>query len=37
MQKLYGINSSVNKILIVNREFRPGRFTIVLIKEPIGA
>lgn len=37
MQKLYGVNSSVNKILIVNKEFRPGRFTIVLIKEPIGA
>lgn len=37
MQKLYGVNSSVNKILIVNREFRPGRFTIVLVKEPIGA
>ena len=37
MQKLYGINSSVNKILILNREFRSGRFTIVLIKEPIGA
>jgi hypothetical protein len=37
MQKLYGVNSSVNKILIINKEFRPGRFTIVLIKEPIGA
>ena len=37
MQKLYGVNSSINKLLIVNKEFRPGRFTIVLIKEPIGA
>jgi hypothetical protein len=37
MQKLYGVNSSVNKILIINKEFRPGRFTVVLIKELIGA
>ena len=37
MQKLYGINSAVNKILIVTREFRPGRFTIVLVKELVGA
>lgn len=37
MQKLWGVNSAVNKILIVNREFRPGRFTIVLIKEHVGA
>ena len=36
MQGLYGINSAVRKILIVNHEFRPGRFTVVLIKEPIG-
>jgi hypothetical protein len=37
MQALYGVNSQVNKILIINKEFRPGRFTVVLIKEPIGA
>lgn len=37
MQKLWGVNSAVNKILIITREFRPGRFTIVLIKEPVGA
>ncbi len=36
MQGLYGIDSAVRKILIVNQEFRPGRFTVVLIKEPIG-
>jgi hypothetical protein len=37
MRKLWGSNSAVNKILIINKEFRPGRFTIVLIKEPVGA
>jgi hypothetical protein len=36
MQSIYGIDSAANKILIVNREFRPGRFTVVLIREPIG-
>jgi hypothetical protein len=36
MQGLYGIDSAIRKTLIVNQEFRPGRFTVVLIKEPIG-
>jgi len=36
MQGIYGVDSAVNKVLIVNREFRSGRFAVVLIKEPIG-
>ncbi len=36
MQGLYGVNSEIKKILIINKEFRPSRFTIVLIKEHIG-
>jgi hypothetical protein len=36
MQGLYGINSEIKKILIINKEFRPSRFTIVLIKEHVG-
>lgn len=36
MQGIYGVDSAVNKVLIVNREYRPGRFAVVLIKEPIG-
>jgi hypothetical protein len=36
MQGLYGVDSAIRKILIVNQEFRAGRFTVVLIKEPIG-
>jgi hypothetical protein len=32
----YGIRSSVNKLLIINREFVPGRITVVLIDEAIG-
>ena len=34
---LLGSNSAINKILIIRKEFRPGRFTVVLIKEPVGA
>ena len=36
MQGLYGMNSAVNKVLIVNKEFRPGRFIVILIREAIG-
>lgn len=36
MQGLYGVDSEIKKVLIIHREFRPGRFTIVLIREPVG-
>jgi hypothetical protein len=36
MQGLYGVNSEIKKVLIIHKEFRPGRFTVVLIKEPVG-
>jgi acyl-CoA hydrolase len=36
MQGLYGIDSEIKKLLVIYKEFRPTRFTIVLIKEPIG-
>ena len=32
----YGIHSAVNKVLIVNREIRPGRITVVLVDEVLG-
>jgi hypothetical protein len=35
LQETYGIHSAINKILIVNAE-RPGRITVVLVREPIG-
>ena len=37
MQGLYGVNSEIKKILIINREFRPTRFRVVLVREPVGA
>jgi len=36
MLKLYGINSSIDKMLIVNRENQPGRTTMILVKENLG-
>jgi hypothetical protein len=35
-QAAYGIHSAVNKILIINREIRPGRITVVLVDEVLG-
>jgi hypothetical protein len=37
MQKIYGVNSHVRKLLIIRSESRPSRITVVLIKEPVGA
>lgn len=34
--KASGVNSSINKLLIVNKEFRPGRTTMILVKENLG-
>jgi YkgG family uncharacterized protein len=36
MQGLYGTDSEIKKLLIIRKEFRPSRFTVVLIKEPVG-
>ena len=35
-QAAYGVNSAVNKVLIINREIRPGRITVVLVDEVLG-
>jgi hypothetical protein len=32
----YGIPSFVSKVLIVNREFRPNRITMIIVKEAVG-
>jgi hypothetical protein len=34
--KANGIGSGINKVLIINREFRPGRITAILVKENLG-
>ena len=35
-QAAYGINSAVNKVLIINREIVPERVTVVLVDEALG-
>ncbi len=34
--KAYGMHSSINKMLIVHKEFTPGRTTMILVKENLG-
>jgi hypothetical protein len=36
MQQLYKRSTGLNKILIVNREIRPGRITLIIVKEKLG-
>jgi len=36
MHELYNMSTELNKILIVNREFRPNRITMIIVKEVIG-
>ena len=35
-RKAFGVGSSVDKLLIVNKEFMPGRTTMILVKENLG-
>ena len=35
-REAYGIGSGVNKLLVVNREFVPGRISVILVKEELG-
>jgi hypothetical protein len=36
MRQLYNAPTSVNKVLVVNREIRPNRSTMILVKEEVG-
>ncbi len=36
MQELYKMGTSLNKILIVNKEGQPGRTTMIIVKEELG-
>jgi len=36
MQELYKMSTHVNKVLIVNREIRPNRITMIIVKEELG-
>lgn len=35
-QKSYGVESGVNKLLVINKETKPGRITLILLKEQVG-
>jgi hypothetical protein len=36
LQQLYKLHTNVNKVLIVNGEFRPNRITMIIVKEELG-
>jgi len=36
MRQLYNMGTGVNKVLIVNREIRPNRITMIIVKEEVG-
>jgi L-lactate utilization protein LutC len=36
MQELYKTGTGLNKVLIVNREFKPDRITMIIVKEELG-
>ena len=36
MQELYKMSTGVNKVLILNREVRPNRITMIIVKEELG-
>lgn len=35
-KKVYGVGSNVSKVLIVQKEIKPGRITLILVKEVLG-
>lgn len=37
MRGLYDIDSEVKKLLVIYKEFRPTRFRVVIVKQPVGA
>ncbi len=36
MQDLYKVSTAISKVLIVNREIRPNRITMIIVKEEVG-
>jgi len=36
MQELYKMSTGVNKVLIINREIRPNRVTMIIVREEVG-
>jgi hypothetical protein len=36
LQEAFGRHSAINKMLIVNAEFVPGRVTVILVRRPVG-
>jgi len=36
LKKLYGVPSNVSKLLVISKEVKPGRITVIIVKEVLG-
>jgi len=36
LKKVYGVESNVSKLLIINKEIAPNRLTLILVKQKLG-
>lgn len=36
LMKLFGVPSNVSKLLVINKEIKPGRITVIFVKEVLG-
>jgi hypothetical protein len=36
LQVAYGVHSAINKMLVLNAEFTPGRVTVIIVRQPVG-
>ena len=37
MRGIYDVDSEIKKLLVIYKEFRPSRFRVVIVREPVGA
>jgi hypothetical protein len=37
MRGIYDIDSEIKKLLVIYKEFRPSRFRVIIVREPVGA
>ena len=37
MRGIYDVDSEIKKVLVIYKEFRPSRFRVVIVREPVGA
>jgi len=36
LKAAFGLNTAIGKVMLIHKEFMPGRTTVILVKEPVG-